>query len=118
MPNKEVSFLAKHANLRLVKDASYKQVVNGTVLHTKSVAAQFTDGEYHTSDPEMIEWLRNHHSYGLVFFENKDQMAESENKVEETVKPDKPVVVMPKKVMKKGPRTSVPTTADQVEDES
>lgn len=76
-PQKSVKFLTtKYKELRVVLDPSAKKEIAGAVI-TTGLKGQFKDelprsvqfmaGEFTTSDPEIIEALESHRSYGIAF---------------------------------------------------
>jgi hypothetical protein len=111
---KPVTFFSKFREFRLIKEPSVKQMVGNQFIWSKSVFAQFVNGQYTTDDPGMLDWLRNHHGYGQTFFEEQEDMEASENPepAQAANEPEEPPVVKPKKSGKKA------TTAADVDAEA
>lgn len=114
--NAPVTFYSKYAKLRVVVVARTKMLVENRFVLGPGKTAEFDRGQYTTTDPEIIEFLRNDRAYGVDFFENQDALAA-------TVQPEKNVsgdegleVTKPRR--KPGQRAVVkhkPTTAADVD---
>lgn len=65
--NETVTFLAPCANLRLVKEPKFPTLnhLGLPVGMNPGVSVDFSEGQYSTSDPEIIEWLRNHRQFNV-----------------------------------------------------
>lgn len=72
---REVVYISKYNELRLVNQSSYTKEVGGRVITVPGTSIQFHDGVYKTSDPDEITFLDNHPNCGSVFtkVERKDQ---------------------------------------------
>ena len=117
---KEVTFFAKYGSLRIVVRPIRVSVVDGVRIVTPGKTAEFQRGEYRTSDAEMIEYLREHGTYGQDYFESEADMAATTNQEERGVtSEDRPEVAKPTRT-KAGERAAVkakPTTAADLDAE-
>ena len=115
----EVTFYAKYPNLRVVVRPIRVSVVDGVRVVTPGKTAEFSRGEYRASDPEIIDYLRNHGTYGEDYFENQADMAATSNQDERGVtSDDRPEVSKPVRT-KPGERAAVkakPTTAEDLDE--
>lgn len=66
-PAKEVVYISRYYELKLVMSPSYLKEVGGKVLIIRGTYIQFHDGVYKTNKPEEIEYLDNHANFGSVF---------------------------------------------------
>jgi len=64
---KEVVYISRYYELRLVMTPSYLKEVGGKVLIIRGKYIQFHDGAYKTSDKKEIEYLDKHPNFGSVF---------------------------------------------------
>lgn len=68
-------FTSRYPNYLLVIRPPWREVVNGQIVVHPGKTVQFqpggitTQGEYHTDDPEEIEFLRKHPRYGVHIVE-------------------------------------------------
>lgn len=85
--SKEVIYISRYHELKLVVDPSYLKEVGVRVLTIKGKCIQFHEGIYRTSDPEEIAFLNNHPNYGNVF--RKIEQVEIKGKNLEQVYKDK-----------------------------
>ena len=117
--HQEVTFYAKYAKLRVVVRPIRVSVVDGTRIVTPGKTAEFDRGTFTTADPEIIEYLRDHGTYGQDYFENEADMAATTNPEERGVtSEDRPEVAKPVRT-KPGERAAVkakPTTADDLDE--
>jgi len=66
-PAKEVVYISRYLELKLVMNPSYLKEVGGKVLIIRGKYIQFHEGVYKTKDQEEIEYLDNHPNFGSVF---------------------------------------------------
>ena len=66
-PAKDVVYISRYYELKLVMSPSYLKEVGGKVLIIRGTYIQFHDGVYKTNNPEEIEYLDNHANFGSVF---------------------------------------------------
>lgn len=64
---KEVVYISRYYELRLVMSPSYLKEVGGKVLIIRGTYIQFHEGIYKTSKPDEIEYLDAHPNFGSVF---------------------------------------------------
>lgn len=64
---KEVVYISRYLELKLVMNPSYLKEVGGKVLIIRGKYIQFHEGVYKTSNQEEIEYLDNHPNFGNVF---------------------------------------------------
>lgn len=84
---KEVIYISRYHELKLVVEPSYLKEVGVRVLTIKGRCIQFHEGVYRTSDPEEIAFLNNHPNYGNVF--RKIEQIDIKGKTLEQVYKDK-----------------------------
>lgn len=72
-----VTFYSKYTKLRVVVIPRSKMIVDGRFMNTGGKTAEFDRGTYTTTDPEIIEFLRNDRSYGVDYFESEAALAET-----------------------------------------
>uniref|UniRef100_A0A6M3IK31 C2H2-type domain-containing protein n=1 Tax=viral metagenome TaxID=1070528 RepID=A0A6M3IK31_9ZZZZ len=65
-----MKYVSKRKELRLIMRPTDRSIDEHrrTVIH-QGKKAEFMDGRYETMDPELIEWLHNHHERGQKFDE-------------------------------------------------
>uniref|UniRef100_A0A832I0G2 Uncharacterized protein n=1 Tax=Eiseniibacteriota bacterium TaxID=2212470 RepID=A0A832I0G2_UNCEI len=89
-------------------------------MNTPGKTAEFDHGVFTTSDPEIIEFLRNDRSYGIDYFENQDDLSATVNPaVASSAEGEELEVTRPR--TRAGQRAGVkakPTTAADVDDEA
>lgn len=66
-PAKEVVYISRYLELKLVMTPSYLKEVGGKVLIIRGKYIQFHEGVYKTKDQEEVEYLDNHPNFGSVF---------------------------------------------------
>lgn len=66
-PAKEVVYISRYLELKLVMNPSYLKEVGGKVLIIRGKYIQFHEGVYKTKDQEEVEYLDNHPNFGSVF---------------------------------------------------
>ncbi len=64
---KEVVYISRYYELRLVMSPSYLKEVGGKVLIIRGTYIQFHEGIYKTNKPDEIEYLDAHPNFGSVF---------------------------------------------------
>lgn len=64
---KEVAYISRYNELKLVVEPSYLKEVGVRVLTIRGKYIQFHEGVFRTADPEEIAFLDNHPNYGNVF---------------------------------------------------
>lgn len=64
---KEVAYISRYNELKLVVDPSYLKEVGVRVLTIRGKYIQFHEGVFRTADPEEIAFLDKHPNYGNVF---------------------------------------------------
>lgn len=64
---KEVVYISRYYELRLVMSPSYLKEVGGKVLIIRGTYIQFHEGIYKTNKPDEIEYLDTHPNFGSVF---------------------------------------------------
>ena len=64
---KEVVYISRYYELRLVMSPSYLKEIGGKVLIIRGTYIQFHEGIYKTSKPDEIEYLDTHPNFGSVF---------------------------------------------------
>lgn len=84
---KEVAYISRYNELKLVVDPSYLKEVGVRVLTIRGKYIQFHEGIFRTSDPEEIDFLDNHPNYGNVF--TRVQAVDLKGKTLEQVYKDK-----------------------------
>ena len=62
--NGPVTYIAKYAQLRLVRKSAYSKEVDGKVFRVPGESIRFEGGVFTTSDPEEIKFLDSHPNYG------------------------------------------------------
>lgn len=83
---KSVTFIArKHSALRIVLDPSRRKEVAGNVLteglkrqfkDKLPVTVEFIDGQYITSDKDVIKAMKAHEGYGFAFYDMQEDGVE------------------------------------------
>ncbi len=66
-PAKEIVYISRYLELKLVMNPSYLKEVGGKVLIIRGKYIQFHEGVYKTKDQEEVEYLDNHPNFGSVF---------------------------------------------------
>jgi len=123
MSNQPVVFFSKYAEHRIVYKHSTSMLADGNkLIKTAGRAAEFHRGRYETSDPAIIEFLRNHPAYGVDFFAEDDAQANvpMQAQVSRVTGDEVPEVAKPVRT-KKGERAAVAvkaTTAADLDAES
>lgn len=84
---KEVAYISRYNELKLVVDPSYLKEVGVRVLTIRGKYIQFHEGVFRTADPEEITFLDNHPNYGNVF--TRVQAVDLKGKTLEQVYKDK-----------------------------
>lgn len=64
---KEIVYISRYLELKLVMNPSYLKEVGGKVLIIRGKYIQFHEGVYKTIDQEEVEYLDNHPNCGNVF---------------------------------------------------
>lgn len=64
---KEVVYISRYLELKLVMNPSYLKEVGGKVLIIRGKYIQFHEGVYKTSNQEEVEYLDSHPNFGNVF---------------------------------------------------
>lgn len=73
---KEVTFVSRYLNLRIVVQPGYSKEVDGRRVSTPGRSIRFFQGAYKTSDPEEIEFLRTRPEFGKHIQEVPDNVEE------------------------------------------
>ncbi len=66
-----VKFYSKCPNYKILVKPYLIDVKNGVPVHTRGEKIEFKNGEYQTSDPAVLKFLRSHAAYGRDFVEDK-----------------------------------------------
>lgn len=85
--NKEVVYISRYHELKLVVEPAYLKEVGIRILTIRGKYIQFHEGVYRTSDPEEIAFLDNHPNFGNVF--RRIQTVDMKGKTLEQVYKDK-----------------------------
>jgi len=77
MSTKEVTYVSKYLQLKLIRESSYTKEVKGKILPVAGKSIQFNQGAFTTSDKEEIKFLENHKNFGTIFIKvDKDAVSE------------------------------------------
>lgn len=90
MNDSTTTFLSPTNNLRLVEKAARRKPLgeHGDFENIPGVTHEFTEGRLVVSDPETIEWLRDHEALGQLFYEvgnEPDRPGESTAKIHQAI---------------------------------
>ena len=79
------TFVSKYGNLKLVMKPTSQTIVNNQIIIEHGKSVEFSNGSFHTKNPDEIHFLRNHDAKGRMFYEidEKDYYKEDETVQEE-----------------------------------
>jgi len=83
------TFISKYGNLKLTIKPTKTILVDNQIVVEYGSFVQFTNGSYHTSNKDEINFLRNHPQKNEQFYE----MKENNNKEKKTISEEKEIKV-------------------------